>query len=167
VNPISEVTRLGHSVGAKVIIDGVSYAPHHWPDLSSFEADAYCFSTYKTYATHLGIMYVAPDFMDQLAPQCHFFNVGKPWSRLDAAGPDHASIAALAGLGEFYQTLHAHHFGKSDQPLHISEIIRIAQQEYQTEMERDSIVSALVKKVKAGRRFVRVAPNTFALKNEI
>ena len=55
----------------------------------------------------------------------------------------------------------------SDQPLHISEIIRIAQQEYQTEMERDSIVSALVKKVKAGRRFVRVAPNTFALKNEI
>jgi hypothetical protein len=55
----------------------------------------------------------------------------------------------------------------SDQPLHISEIIRIAQQEYQTEMERDSIVSALVKKVKAGRRFVRVAPNTFALKNLI
>jgi hypothetical protein len=53
----------------------------------------------------------------------------------------------------------------SDQPLHISEIIRIAQQEYQTEMERDSIVSALVKKVKAGRRFVRVAPNTFALKD--
>jgi hypothetical protein len=53
----------------------------------------------------------------------------------------------------------------SDQPLHISEIIRIALQEYQTEMERDSIVSALVKKVKAGRRFVRVAPNTFALKD--
>ena len=53
----------------------------------------------------------------------------------------------------------------SDQPLHISEIIRIAQQEYQTEMERDSIVSALVKKVKAGSRFDRVAPNTFVLKN--
>ena len=53
----------------------------------------------------------------------------------------------------------------SDQPLHISEIIRIAQHEYQTPMERDSIVSALVKKVKAGSRFVRVAPNTFALKN--
>jgi hypothetical protein len=55
----------------------------------------------------------------------------------------------------------------SDQPLHISEIMRIALQEYQTPMERDSIVSAMVKKVKAGRRFVRVAPNTFALKNEI
>ncbi len=55
----------------------------------------------------------------------------------------------------------------SDQPLHISEIIRIAQQEFQTEMERDSIVSALVNKVIAGRQFVRVAPNTFALKNLI
>ncbi len=52
----------------------------------------------------------------------------------------------------------------SDQPLHISEIIRIAQHEYQTSMERDSIVSAVVKKIKAGSRFVRVAPNTFALK---
>ncbi len=54
----------------------------------------------------------------------------------------------------------------ANQPLHISEIIRIAQQDYQTQMERDSIVSALVKKVKADSRFVRVAPNTFALKSE-
>lgn len=54
----------------------------------------------------------------------------------------------------------------SKQPLHISKIIEIAKHHYHVTLERDSIVSALIKKIKAGSRFVRVAPNTFDLKNE-
>jgi selenocysteine lyase/cysteine desulfurase len=110
VNPINDIVRAGHRVGAKVVIDGVSYAAHTWPDVLSTGADAYAFSTYKTFATHLGVLYVAPDFLAQLTPQCHFFNAGNPWACLDAAGPDHAAIAALAGLGELFETLHEHHF---------------------------------------------------------
>lgn len=53
----------------------------------------------------------------------------------------------------------------SDQPLHISKIIQIAQKDYNVNLERDSIVSALIKKINAGKMFLRVAPNTFALKN--
>ena len=53
----------------------------------------------------------------------------------------------------------------ADQPLHISQIIQIAQKDYNVHLERDSIVSALIKKIKAGKMFLRVAPNTFALKN--
>ena len=49
-------------------------------------------------------------------------------------------------------------------PLHISEIIKIANREFQVQLERDSIVSILIKKIKAGQRFIRTAPNTFALK---
>lgn len=49
-------------------------------------------------------------------------------------------------------------------PLHISEIIEIAKRDFQTELERDSIVSILIKKIKAGQRFIRTAPNTFALR---
>ena len=52
----------------------------------------------------------------------------------------------------------------SDQPLHISKIIEIAKNDYNVTLERDSTVSALVKKIQAGVRFTRVAPNTFALK---
>ena len=52
----------------------------------------------------------------------------------------------------------------SGQPLHISKIIETAKNDYNVTLERDSIVSALVKKIQAGMRFVRVAPNTFALK---
>jgi hypothetical protein len=52
----------------------------------------------------------------------------------------------------------------SEQPLHISKIIEIAKNDYNVTLERDSTVSAIVKKIQAGLRFIRVAPNTFALK---
>jgi len=53
----------------------------------------------------------------------------------------------------------------SSQPLHISKIIQIAQKDYGVSFEKDSIVSALIKRINAGKTFIRVAPNTFALKN--
>ena len=49
-------------------------------------------------------------------------------------------------------------------PLHISEIIQIANKDFHVQLERDSIVSILIKKIKAGQKFIRTAPNTFALK---
>ncbi len=49
-------------------------------------------------------------------------------------------------------------------PLHISEIIEIAKTEFNANLERDSIVSALIKKIKVGKTFIRTAPNTFALR---
>ena len=49
-------------------------------------------------------------------------------------------------------------------PLHISEITQIAYRDFQVQLERDSIVSILIKKIKAGQKFIRTAPNTFALK---
>jgi hypothetical protein len=50
--------------------------------------------------------------------------------------------------------------------LHVTEIIDLAKQEHDTELSRDSIVSALLKKVHAGQGVVRTAPNTFAMAKE-
>jgi len=50
-------------------------------------------------------------------------------------------------------------------PLHVSDIIRMAEKDYQVQLNRDSIVSAILKKIKAGQTFTRTAPNTFALKS--
>ncbi len=49
----------------------------------------------------------------------------------------------------------------SKTPLHVSEIIRQAKDAGVT-LDRESVVSALVKKVRAGR-LVRTAPNTFGI----
>ncbi len=52
-------------------------------------------------------------------------------------------------------------------PLHVSEIVSNAKRDFNVELERDSIVSAIVKKVKVGKTFIRTAPNTFALKERL
>ena len=53
------------------------------------------------------------------------------------------------------------HAGK---PLHVSEIIERVHKLHGRELERESIVSTLTKKVKRGSRFVRPDKNVFALK---
>jgi predicted transcriptional regulator len=47
------------------------------------------------------------------------------------------------------------------QPLHINEIITRAKEDFHVNLDRESLVSAMTKKVKSGRMFKRVEPNTF------
>lgn len=54
----------------------------------------------------------------------------------------------------------------SGKPLHVSEIIRKAKDDHHVTMERESIVSALTKKVIRGDTFDRVGPNTFGLRDK-
>ena len=53
---------------------------------------------------------------------------------------------------------------RTGQPLHISEIIDRVEKIHGQRLERESIVSSLVKKVRRGDRFVRTDRNVFGLK---
>jgi hypothetical protein len=53
---------------------------------------------------------------------------------------------------------------RAGKPLHISEIIERVRKLHGLELERESIVSTLTKKVNRGSRFVRTDKNVFALK---
>lgn len=53
---------------------------------------------------------------------------------------------------------------RAGRPLHISEIIERVEKIHGTRLERESIVSALAKKISRNERFVRTAANTFVLK---
>ena len=50
-------------------------------------------------------------------------------------------------------------------PLHVSELIRLVQDQYDVVLDRESVVSALTKKVRKGEIFVRTGPNTYGLKD--
>lgn len=52
---------------------------------------------------------------------------------------------------------------RSGRELHISEIIERVQKTHRVELDRESIVSALTKKVQRGDRFTRVDRNVFGL----
>ena len=60
-----------------------------------------------------------------------------------------------------------HVLNNAGRPLHVSEIIQVAKHDFQVDLERDSIVSGIIKKVKSGKIFIRTAPNTFALKEYV
>lgn len=113
INPVTEITALAHAAGAFVCVDGVSYAPHGFVDVGTLGPDIYLFSAYKTYGPHQGLMVIRRALGELLPNQGHHFNGGTLYKRFTPAGPDHAQIAACAGMADYVDALYAHHDGGS------------------------------------------------------
>ena len=116
INPVAEITALAHDAGAYVCVDGVSYAPHGLPNVAELRADIYLFSAYKTYGPHQGIMVIRRDLGMSLPNQGHFFNSGSLYKRFTPAGPDHAQVAASAGMADYVDALYDHHVTETADP---------------------------------------------------
>ena len=108
-NDVQQLTAMAHEAGARVIVDGVAFAPHRVPNLAELNPDVYLFSLYKTYSVHQGLMVVRNGLIDELPNQGHYFNAPLANKRLTPAGPDHAQIAASAGVLDYIEDLAAHH----------------------------------------------------------
>ncbi|MBL6641182.1 MAG: aminotransferase class V-fold PLP-dependent enzyme, partial [Rhodobacteraceae bacterium] len=117
VNPVSQIVSLIHANGSFACVDGVSYAPHGLPNLAELGADIYLFSSYKTYGPHQGIMVVREALARQLPNQGHFFNSDYLNKRFTPAGPDHAQIAACAGMADYIDALYEAHFRTDAAPV--------------------------------------------------
>ncbi|MEE4364377.1 MAG: aminotransferase class V-fold PLP-dependent enzyme [Desulfotignum sp.] len=117
VNPVSDIVRKAKAVAdVCVVVDGVAYAPHGLPDIGSLGADIYLFSLYKTWGPHLGLMTIKKPVMDALPNQGHFFNAHLDRKKMMPAGPDHAQIAAAAGIAQYLDGVYDHHFSESADP---------------------------------------------------
>ncbi len=109
INPVTEITAIAHAAGAFVCVDGVSYAPHGLPNVGELGPDIYLFSAYKTYGPHQGLMVIRRALGETLPNQAHFFNADSLYKRFTPAGPDHAQVAASAGMADYFDALAAHH----------------------------------------------------------
>jgi cysteine desulfurase family protein (TIGR01976 family) len=113
-NPVADITRMIKSESsARVFIDAVAYAPHHISDLKALGVDGYAFSLYKVFGPHQGLLYVNGDVHKELSSQAHYFNRGNPAKDFNPAGPQHAQIAGCAGVLDYFDVFHRHHFGDS------------------------------------------------------
>ena len=110
INPVAGICAMVKAAGAVSCVDGVSFAPHGLPDIKALGADIYLFSAYKTYGPHQGIMYVEAGLAVRLPNQAHYFNAKSAYQRFTPAGPDHAQIAASAGMVDYIEAVHDHHF---------------------------------------------------------
>ena len=111
INPVTEITALAHAAGAFVCVDGVSYAPHGFADVGELGPDIYLFSAYKTFGPHQGVMIIRRALAELLPNQAHHFNGDVLYKRFTPAGPDHAQIAASAGMADYIDAFYAHHIG--------------------------------------------------------
>jgi selenocysteine lyase/cysteine desulfurase len=57
MNDIKAINEIAHNAGALAVADGVSFAPHRLVDINALGVDLYLFSTYKTFGTHIGVMW--------------------------------------------------------------------------------------------------------------
>ena len=110
INPVEEITSMVRAVGAYSCVDGVSYAPHGFPNVDKLGADIYLFSAYKTYGPHQGLMVIRRELGMKLPNQGHYFNADSLYKRFTPAGPDHAQIAACAGMADYVDEVYQHHF---------------------------------------------------------
>ena len=110
IHPVREWTDKIHAAGALAIVDGVSYAGHGLPDVDALGADIYLFSLYKVYGPHIGVMAMRKAVNEQLPNQGHFFNVDHPIDRFTPAGPDHAQIASVNGVLDYFEAVYSHHY---------------------------------------------------------
>ena len=123
INQVADICAMAHSAGAFVCVDGVSYAPHGLPNVAQMGADIYLFSSYKTYGPHQGIMVIRRALGETLPNQGHYFNHGSLYKRFTPAGPDHAQIAASAGMADYFDALYDHHFGDQASPAERGEAV--------------------------------------------
>lgn len=65
---IKRIVEAAHQVGAMVYVDAVHYAPHHLIDVQSLGCDFLLCSAYKFFGPHVGIAYIAPQWLQTLKP---------------------------------------------------------------------------------------------------
>src|SRR5690606_5127281 len=56
------------------------------------------------------IMVIRRAVAEALPNQAHHFNGDVLYKRFTPAGPDHAQVAACAGMADYFEALHDHHF---------------------------------------------------------
>ncbi|MEO8546393.1 MAG: cysteine desulfurase-like protein [Burkholderiaceae bacterium] len=73
VNPVAEIARRVHAVGARLCVDAVAYAPHRLVDVQASGADAYVFSFYKVFGPHYAVLWMPRELLLSLPSLNHYF----------------------------------------------------------------------------------------------
>ncbi|MBK8164877.1 MAG: aminotransferase class V-fold PLP-dependent enzyme [bacterium] len=96
------VVALAHAAGARVVADGVAYAPHRAIDVDAWDVDWYVYSTYKVFGPHMAVLYGRDDALAELPGPNHDFipRDDLPY-QFEPGGANHEGCAGLLALGGY------------------------------------------------------------------
>ena len=133
INPIKEIIRLAHNVGAVVLIDGAQAAAHLEIDVQALDCDFYCISSHKMYGpTGTGILYGKKELLEKMPPYMGGGEMIKDVTfakttyndlpyKFEAGTPNIADVVALKEAVNFINEL-----GKQNIAAHESELLDYA-----------------------------------------
>jgi cysteine desulfurase family protein (TIGR01976 family) len=103
---VKAITALAHSAGAKVVADGVAYAPHRAIDVNDCGVDWYVYSTYKVYGPHMAALFGRTEAFAELTGPNHFFipKESIPY-KFELGSISHEGCAGLLALGTYLEFL--------------------------------------------------------------
>ncbi|MFP1891687.1 cysteine desulfurase SufS [Lonsdalea quercina] len=118
VNPVQDIVRLAHSVGAKVFLDGAQAIMHEPVDVQALNCDFYAFSGHKIYGpSGIGVLYAKHALLQAMPPwegggsMIREVSLTKgttyadaPW-RFEAGSPNTAGIMGLGAALDYVSAI--------------------------------------------------------------
>jgi selenocysteine lyase/cysteine desulfurase len=115
VHDVKAIVRRIHEAGALACIDGVALVPHRRVDVRDLDVDLYLYSAYKVFGPHVAVLYGKPELLRRARNQNHYFVPEDDFQRkLCPGGLSYELTAAAAGMGEYLEAVHAHHWPGSN-----------------------------------------------------
>jgi cysteine desulfurase/selenocysteine lyase len=69
INPVEDIIKMAHEVGAKVLVDGAQAVSHWNVDVQALDADFYAFSGHKLFGpTGIGVLYGKEELLNAMPP---------------------------------------------------------------------------------------------------
>lgn len=106
IEDLGAIVAAAHRAGARVVADGVAYAPHRAMDVAAWDVDWYAYSTYKVYGPHMAALYGKADAVAELTGPNHFFIPREevPY-KFELGGASHEGCAGILALGDYLSYL--------------------------------------------------------------
>ena len=117
VNPIAQIAKMAHSVGAWLWVDAVHYAPHGPIDVQALDCDFLVCSPYKFFGPHSGVVWGRYDLLERLQAYKVRPAGNLPPDKFETGTQSHeaqagtlAAVEYLADLGEEFGATFADRF---------------------------------------------------------
>jgi cysteine desulfurase family protein (TIGR01976 family) len=114
INPVKEIVRLAHAVGALAYIDAVHYTPHGLIDVAALDCDFLVCSTYKFFGPHMGVLFGKREHLKRLQPYKVRPNTNAIPNCWEWGTMTHELIAGITACIEYIADLSRHAVGNDN-----------------------------------------------------
>ena len=105
ISDVRRAAEMAHSLGARIFVDAVHYAPHDLVDVQELDCDFLSCSAYKFYGPHIGVLYGRHELLASIDFPKLLPSPDTPPERAETGTQNHEGIAGAAAAVDFLASL--------------------------------------------------------------